>query len=525
MAGLEQSRLVQLLAVAKPTTAGEWAVALTAGLVLITAINVLRQFLPQDKSEPPLVFHWFPLIGSTVTYGKDPPRFLMQCREKYGDIFTFVMLGRKTTAYLGTTGNEFVLNAKVADLNAEEVYGPLCTPVFGRGVIYDCEGWRFMEQKRFMKAGFTNAALSSHVRLMEDEVLDYIKSEPSLKGNQGTLDVPPSMAQITIFTASRTLQGPEVRSKLSHEVAELYHDLDMAFQPINFIIPWAPLPRNRRRDIAQAKMRDVYLSIIKDRRQREASTDEDRSDMLWALMEAVYKDGAAISDVEIAHLMIALLMAGQHTASSTSSWIILRLASRPDIAEELYDEQVRNLGRDGALPRLEFAHLDKLPLLRAVVKETLRLHSSIHSIMRRVTRPMSVPGTDYIIPPGRTLLASPSVVQQDARYFPNPEEWDPHRWDSPSTDQHDDDEMVDYGFGAISKGTRSPYLPFGAGRHRCIGEHYAYANLMAIIATLVRHFRFGTMDGSRTVPPTDFTSMFSVPSRPAVVRWERREVE
>ena len=55
-----------------------------AGLAIITAINVLLQLLPQKKSEPPLVFHWSPLIGSTVTYGKDPPQFLIECRKKVG---------------------------------------------------------------------------------------------------------------------------------------------------------------------------------------------------------------------------------------------------------------------------------------------------------------------------------------------------------------------------------------------------------------------------------------------------------
>jgi len=60
----------------------ELAAIAVAGLVIITAINVLLQLLPQKKSEPPLVFHWFPLIGSTVTYGKDPPKFLIECRKK-----------------------------------------------------------------------------------------------------------------------------------------------------------------------------------------------------------------------------------------------------------------------------------------------------------------------------------------------------------------------------------------------------------------------------------------------------------
>ena len=119
--------------------------AFTAVAVLL---NVLSQLLSRKSSEPPLVFHWFPFIGSTVTYGIDPFTFFAACREKYGDVFTFILLGKKTTVCLGTKGNEFILNSKLRDANAEEVYTPLTTPVFGRDVVYDCPNAKLMEQKK-----------------------------------------------------------------------------------------------------------------------------------------------------------------------------------------------------------------------------------------------------------------------------------------------------------------------------------------------------------------------------------------
>lgn len=67
---------------------------------------------------------------------------------QYGDIFTFVLLGKKTTVFLGTKGNEFILNGKLKDTNAEEVYSSLTTPVFGTGVVYDCPNAKLMEQKK-----------------------------------------------------------------------------------------------------------------------------------------------------------------------------------------------------------------------------------------------------------------------------------------------------------------------------------------------------------------------------------------
>jgi len=84
--------------------------------------------------------------------------------------------------------------------------------------------------------------------------------------------------------------------------------------------------------------------------------------------------------------------------------------------------------------------------------------------------------------------------------------------------------MIDYGYGLVSKGTGSPYLPFGAGRHRCIGEQFAYLQLGAITATMVREFKLSTGEGFRLVG-TDYSSLFSKPLRPAWVNWERRSKE
>lgn len=87
------------------------------------------------KDRPPLVFYWIPWVGSAIPYGTKPYDFFEECHQKYGDIFSFMMLGRIMTVYLGPKGHEFVFNAKLADVSAEAAYTHLTTPVFGKGVI------------------------------------------------------------------------------------------------------------------------------------------------------------------------------------------------------------------------------------------------------------------------------------------------------------------------------------------------------------------------------------------------------
>jgi sterol 14-demethylase len=370
-------------------------------------------------------------------------------------------------------------------------------------------------------------AFKSYVALIEHEVESFVDRKPEFQGQSGTVDITKTMAEMTIYTASRSLQGREIRAKFDSTFADLYHDLDMGFSPINFMLSWAPLPHNRKRDYAQKKMAQTYMDIIQERRKTGAKRTEE--DMIWNLMSCVYKDGTPAPDHEIAHMMIALLMAGQHSSSSTSAWIILRLATRPDIQEELLKEQKEILDENP----LTYEGLNKLQFNAKVVKETLRLHAPIHSIMRKVKSPMSITANTpsstktYVIPTTHTLMSAPGVTSRQAEFFPEPMLWEPHRWDEGHRlafqGAEAKEEMFDYGYGMVSKGAGSPYLPFGAGRHRCIGEQFAYVQLGTVVASLVRLMRFRNPEGREGVVETDFSSLFSRPMAPAGVRWEKRE--
>ncbi|KAL8636480.1 MAG: hypothetical protein Q9228_006127 [Teloschistes exilis] len=478
------------------------ALTLLSTILTVTVLwTVLRQIFFKNPNEPPVVLHWLPVIGSTVTYGIDPYKFFFDCQAKYGDIFTFILLGRKVTVYLGSKGNQFILNGKLKDLNAEEIYSVLTTPVFGKDVVYDVPNAKFMEQKKLIKYGFSTEALRTYAPLMQDEIETLLQRTSTFKGNSGTVNITSFLGEITLFTAARTLQGQEVREKLDTTFAKLIHDLDDGFQPINFMLPWLPLPQNRRRDRAQQKMTQIYGDIINSRRADKQSKDSE--DMIWNLMDAQYKDGTPLPDHEIAHLMIALLMGGQHNASVSGAWIMLRLASKPHLLQELYEEQIRTCG-DLSKP-LQHEDLDKFPLLTYVIRETLRLHTPIHSIMRKVKNPMPIRGTAWVVPPGNVLLASPSALGRSNEFFPSAQTWDPHRWESIENPEDQEKEKMDYGYGVVSTGADSTYLPFGAGRHRCIGEKYAYLQLTIIVAMLVRKFKFWNMKGKEGVPPTDYS--------------------
>ena len=230
-------------------------------------------------------------------------------------------------------------------------------------------------------------------------------------------------------------------------------------------------------------MRHFYLDIMEKRRQAGGSTEDDY-DMLASLTGQSYKDGTVVTDKQVAHMMIALLMAGQHTSAATTSWSMLHLGHDQQLQKDLYDEQVKVYGKpDGTLRPLNYDEL-QTPLLKSFIREVLRLHPPIHSIMRKVRQDIVVPsslsrGQQLVIPKGYFLLAAPGVSAIDAQHFERPDTFEPRRWfgDIGAEKEDDDKDMIDYGFGKVSTGTNSPYLPFGAGRHRCIGEQFAYVQV------------------------------------------------
>ncbi|GAA5869659.1 hypothetical protein JCM8547_005099 [Rhodosporidiobolus lusitaniae] len=523
----------------------ETLVLFSLSFVLIVTLNVARQVVTiRDPNQPPEVFHYIPFIGCAISYGLDPLNFFERCRRKYGPVFQFPLLGRTVTVALGPHGSNFVLNSPYKSVNAEAAYTNFTTPVFGEEVVYDCPNHVFMQQKKFVKAGLTTENFKRYVPMIAEEVRQYLTAKVFANGTKKSVSADPASvaAEITVLTAAATLQGKEVRSAMDESFAQLVHDLDGGFTPLNFVFTNLPLPSFRRRDRAQAKMREFYLSILKKRR---ALTEEHPPDMLTALQNQQYKDGTPLTDKQIAHILIALLMGGQHTSAATGAWAMLRLAEDSALQERLYAEQVEHWGDGhGSFRPLVYDNL-QTPLLTAFVKELLRVHPPLHSLLRKVLIDVPIPPsvgspsqepnqpvsfrkhneyTSYVVKKGGYVLAAPGYTAVDERVWGRDgKKFRVQRWMDGSTrglQKEEEEGQEDYGWGAISKGGKSPYLPFGAGRHRCIGEQFAMLQISTLIATLVREVKW-TLDSGK-FPENDYTTMIVSAKAPRNVTFQRR---
>jgi len=366
-------------------------------------------------------------------------------------------------------------------------------PVFGKGVVYDVSGDTLIEQKKFVKAGLNIPRFKGYVDLMVEEVEKYFEKE---WGDSGTKELLMALNQVTVFTSTRCLQGQEVRDKFTMQFADLYNDLDAALSPIGFFYPNLPLPSMRRRDNARKELNGLFSKIMK---QRLENPQVEHEDMLATFMSSQYKDGKTLTDDEIVGLLIALLLAGQHTSNVTATWMGIFLMTNPQEMEKALKEQEEIMGGKS---RLTYDDLDRMESLHYVLRETLRLRPPIVILMRRVLQDVAF--KDYIIPKDSLVAASPALNHNLPEFWTNPEKFDPDRF-SPKRNEH--------------KTNSYCYMPFGIGRHQCIGEQFAYLQIKAVWSTLLRKYKFELIGDT---PQPNYTTLIAGPVPPVMVRYEKR---
>ncbi|MEL6547473.1 MAG: cytochrome P450, partial [Myxococcota bacterium] len=142
------------------------------------------------------------------------------------------------------------------------------------------------------------------------------------------------------------------------------------------------------------------------------------------------------------------------------------LSLHPEIEARLREELAP---LEGELP---LERLDSLPLLDAVLKETLRLRPPAWIVAREADQTCQL--GPYAVEKGTQIYMSQYLLQRDPRWFSEPERFLPDRWLDGSCDTL----------------PRFAYFPFGGGPRICIGNHFALMELKIVLVTLLQHARF-----------------------------------
>jgi cytochrome P450 len=387
-----------------------------------------------------------PRALQTIRWGARPMRFMHDCRERYGDMFTVKIAQEDTWVMLSDpehvkqvfTGDPRVFHAGEGNT--------ILLPLLGDHSVLLLDDDAHMQQRKLLLPQFHGKRMAGYADLMRDVAVAEVESWP-----RGTaFGLQPHMQALTLEVIIRAVLGVREGERLEQVRATLRQLLNDVMSPMSSAL-LVLLGPHRFRDMPLVKRglaptnELLYDEIA---RRRLAPDLADRDDILSLLLQATHEDGSPMSDVELRDELVTLLVAGHETTATALSWAVERLARDPERLGRLRDEVAAG----------EDAYLD------AVVKETLRLRPVLPIVVRRLTEAVEIGG--HLLPAGTKVAPCIYLLHRREDVYDDPHSFRPERFlDQPA-------------------GTYT-WIPFGGGVRRCLGASFALLEMKQVLAALV----------------------------------------
>jgi cytochrome P450 len=400
-----------------------------------------------------------PLIGNLPAFARDPLAFFVRLRG-CGDLVEW-RLGPQRALFLSRPEHIGELLAGVETAYRHPELGWAFKLVLGEGVVTsEGEAWR--RKRALVQPAVRPRQVRSYAATMAECAAALADSWSAGR----RVDVRREMLALTQRIAVRTLFGADTADR----EGVIGDAMDVAQRAIGdefrgltlFLPPWVPTPGRRRLREAVAVI-DAEVGRVTSARRRGG---EERDDLLSRLLAARDEAGVPLSDREIRDEAVTLYIGGHETTGTTLTWAWYLLSQSPAARERLTEELQRVLGgRDPG-----FDDLRELRWTEQVVRETLRLFPPVW-LMTAIAKEGSTVG-GRPVPEGTVLWSSQWNTHRDPRWFPDPGEFRPQRWDAdaePAVPDH-------------------AWFPFGGGPRACLGARFAMVEAVLVLATLAQRF-------------------------------------
>ncbi|MDT3398607.1 cytochrome P450 [Streptomyces sp. B1866] len=322
-------------------------------------------------------------------------------------------------------------------------------------------------QRRMMQPCFHRRRIDSYITGMTAAALDTADSWSA----DDVVDVLPAMTELATAAITKSL----FFSKLGEEAEVELRKVGSAILQVARMSAVAPgiyrrLPTAGNRALPPA--RALIERTIADYR----AEGQDHGDMLSMLLRTTDADGVGLTDEEIRDEIMGLAITGIGGPAAVASWAFHELGQNPEMERRLHEEIDTVL--DGRTP----GHQDiaRLTYTQQIVKEALRKYPGWVG-MRHTREAVRLGG--YELPAGSEILYSSYALHNDARWYPEPDRFDPDRWASKNSE------------GKLRKGA---WAPFAAGVYKCIGDGFTEVEVAVVLAVIGSRWRLRPVPG-RTV--------------------------
>lgn len=411
-----------------------------------------------------------PVIGNLAAFRARPIQFLTRVAREYGDIPYFRLAHQDVYLVNHPDFVREILVANQANFTKSRVL-QRARVLLGDGLLTS-EGSFHVRQRRLVQPAFHRDRLAAYAQVMSESAVRL--RERWTDG--GTLEISEEMMRLTLSIVGKTLFSADIESEAS-EIGEALTTVLKMFQmlmmPFSEYFEKLPLPSVRRFEKARARLDQTIYGLIRERRK----SGEDAGDLLSMLLLAQDEDaaGGGMSDVQVRDEALTLFLAGHETTANALTWTWYLLSQNPECEARLHSEIDSVLA--GRVP--EMADLPQLRYTERVFAEAMRLYPPAWAIGRMAKARFEIGGIE--IGAKSICILSPYVIQRDARWFPDPERFDPERWTPEARESR----------------PKFSYFPFGGGARICIGERFAWMEGVLVLAAVAQRWKLRLDPGQR----------------------------
>jgi cytochrome P450 len=391
------------------------------------------------------------------------------------DYFKRNVFGHTVHVVLNPEWVQRVLLDNAANYEKPRLVKRILSPTIGRGLLTaERELWR--AQRKIVSASFTPPAVDALVPLFGE-----VGEAMAASWDDGTRDMAVEATSATmrviataLFSGDERLTTPQA---MDHITAAMDGVSEARIQVL-LGMPLIPLtPRGRRGRSGQQFLRRTLGAIVGERLGSDAPDDFVTS-MIRELIDRFPREEAIELAIDNA---ATFYLAGHETTANLTSWTLFVLSEQPELQERVAAEATAALqaGADADLPQ-------RLPLLRAVVDETLRLYPPVPRFDREAMGDDRL--GDHEVKAGDLVSIWPWIIHRHKTLWNDPDAFDPKR------------------FARGKQRHRFQYLPFGAGPRTCVGARFAMAEALTILAIWLRQWRFAPVPG-REVRPSGMVTL------------------
>lgn len=377
-----------------------------------------------------------------------------------------VVLGHPVHVVLKPEWVQRVLLDNAANYEKPRLVKRILSPTIGRGLLSsDGELWR--SQRKIVAASFTPPAVDALVPIFAKVGEQMAESWEAGLRDMAVEATGATMTVISeaLFSGDRRLTSREAMDHITHAM----EGVSEARIQVLLNMPLVPLtPRGRRGRRGQQYLRHTLGQLVRERLSPGAP-DDFVTDVIRALMERFPEDEAIELAVDNA---ATFYLAGHETTANTATWTLYLLSEQADLQDQTAAEAEAALssGIDADLP-------DRLPLLRAILEESLRLYPPVPRFDREAVAADML--GEHEVRPGDLVSIWPWIIHRHRQLWDRPDVFDPERFAGGRKDERH----------------RFQYIPFGGGPRTCVGARLAMAEALTILAIWVSRWRFAPMAG------------------------------